>query len=450
LDLRGRAAAVAFAVLLAQGCGTTSSPQDSLGRATQPIVGGTVDYGDPAVFILYLQYFDGLDGGGNLLGTGICSGTLIGPHSILTAAHCVDPRPSSGIAPANTASMTIGDVSDVYNVQLAQPSDRFTATRFDYGPSWNPGASSGDVGLVLLQGAPDASFIPYNTADISAAGSLPIRAIGFGRDGGGGSSGVRQQVALTAFNIQSDAFELGDGTSKGTCLGDSGGPSLHSFPDGVERVTGVHSHGNPDCLDGFDTRVDTYQAWIQSWLQQHDPLPCGPDGICTAGCVPPDPDCVPVGNACTSPSQCSSRICLSDPSQPNSYCSQTCSSPSACPANLFCDGGVCFITAGSGINPGQPCTPGGTPCATGSICTGPPGGGTSCLAPCTSAADCPAAWSCVPGSHGNYCLASPPAPDGGGGGVVSGKGCSAMGGGPAALAWILSALAWPRPRRRSA
>jgi hypothetical protein len=207
---------------------------------------------------------------------------------------------------------------------------------------------------VLLDGAPDASVLPINTSDISALSGQAIRVIGYGRNGPSGTSGIKQQVALTAYNIQANQFELGDGVSKGTCLGGSGGPSLHTFPDGVERIVGVHSHGNANCLDGFDARPDAYQGWIAGWLAQYDPLSVG-------------------------------------------------------------------------VADGQPCTVGGTPCVSGSTCTGPPGGATFCLLPCAKPGDCPTGWACSAGTPSAYCMATV-APDASTPGPrVQGKGCGASG-----------------------
>src|SRR5262249_22300483 len=75
-----RAPELLFASLALAACGG-----NDVSRARGALIGGTVDTGDRAVVALAI--FDGasveLD----------CSGTLIAPKSILTAAHCVEQLP---------------------------------------------------------------------------------------------------------------------------------------------------------------------------------------------------------------------------------------------------------------------------------------------------------------------------------------------------------------------
>jgi uncharacterized protein (TIGR03382 family) len=88
---------------------------------------------------------------------------------------------------------------------------------------------------------------------------------------GDDGSGVRRSVDLIFDSIQSRTFYLGDQTQHGVCHGDSGGPSFHTFPDGVERLVGVHSFtARTDCLLGGDTRVDAFAPFIQGWLTDKD------------------------------------------------------------------------------------------------------------------------------------------------------------------------------------
>ena len=96
----------------------------------------------------------------------------------------------------------------------------------------------------------------------------------------------------------------------GTCNGDSGGPALMKI-DGVETIVGVTSYGNADCSDGgFDARVDSDLAFIDTYLPRAcaracDGRACGSDGCggscgsCSDGdlcaddgqCVAPKNDC---------------------------------------------------------------------------------------------------------------------------------------------------------------
>src|SRR5690349_2902071 len=64
--------------VLAEGC---AMMEDSL-DARPVILGGQVHTGDPAVVLIDL-------------GNGICTGTLIAPKVVLTAAHCLNPTPTT-------------------------------------------------------------------------------------------------------------------------------------------------------------------------------------------------------------------------------------------------------------------------------------------------------------------------------------------------------------------
>src|SRR5262244_1994633 len=54
------------------------------GTDDQSIIGGTTDNGDACVVGVFAHAAGSTSGS-------ICTGTIIGPHTVLTAAHCVSP-----------------------------------------------------------------------------------------------------------------------------------------------------------------------------------------------------------------------------------------------------------------------------------------------------------------------------------------------------------------------
>jgi hypothetical protein len=92
-------------------------------------------------------------------------------------------------------------------------------------------------------------------------------------------------MAITANTTAT--LTIGDGTNKGLCLGDSGGPSFLGA-----QVVGIHSRAiGSGCGAGVDIRVDTYRAFIDAFITSNDAALCTADGRCALGCPGGDPDC---------------------------------------------------------------------------------------------------------------------------------------------------------------
>jgi V8-like Glu-specific endopeptidase len=102
------------------------------------IVGGQplLDGGEPAVFMIYTAYDTGI--------RSACTATLITPRTLLTAAHCVDPRKAGA-----TASATY-----FINVPVAPPGDAGTWTQvaeMRFHPQYAPAdLFTYDIAAVLL------------------------------------------------------------------------------------------------------------------------------------------------------------------------------------------------------------------------------------------------------------------------------------------------------------
>ncbi|MCP4443967.1 MAG: trypsin-like serine protease [Myxococcales bacterium] len=370
--------------LVAASCqaGDFSRDDDSsIGSATNSIVGGVEATFDEAVVAVVVG--------------GLCTGTLVAPRIVLTAAHCVRDVIEAGFT--NLGRVNFGDGRGPW-IDSIDVIDMTMHRLYD-----PPAFFLHDIALLRLARAAPESIkpIPISTTALTDEDvGLQLRVVGFGNtDGanGGSGSGTKRQVTVPLLEVNAAHIGFGDHIYN-TCQGDSGGPTFATF-DGVEYVIGVTSFGASGCAGrSYMTRTDV--MWdvfltevIGAWSGpcQNDgecvedasclfPDPdcdiCGMEGLCGTDCAAPDRDC-PLGGLpsddCSQPTDCESRLCTGAPEDSRiTYCSMSCdptklSSQSGCsPPLTVCeeqpDGtGICGF---SGISPGAQ----GSSCAEGNEC----------------------------------------------------------------------------------
>ena len=201
-----------------------------------------------------------LDSGNFDQGALLCSGTLIGCSTFLTAGHCVE-----------------GDLNPQHYSVFLQHAGFFSVAGVALHPSYS--FPVGDVAVLTLA-TPVTGMVPtpIDTTATPAFGSPGIIA-GFGRTGGSGNDyGLKRMGAVNTASCTSGISNttsvcwdflapLGPaGTDSSTCNGDSGGPLFVDFGAG-DTVAGVTSGGdNADCLPddlSFDANVYFYRTFIQ-------------------------------------------------------------------------------------------------------------------------------------------------------------------------------------------
>jgi hypothetical protein len=227
-------------VVMAAACGNDFVEIDATPAATADrIVGG---FG-----------FDGLPAVGAITYNGDqhCSGTLIGPRMVLTAAHCVDGFSASRL------KFVIGE--DLINRDYIL--DVVDAVAH---PDWNSYALRNDIGyLVLAENAPIAPLPILEHMDASWVGA-DLFFVGYGVTNGysGAGAGIKRAVWMSVSEVSSTTFRYAD-PGKNTCSGDSGGPAFYRDPAGNYFVAGVTSWGDGPCVDfGVDTRVDVFADFL--------------------------------------------------------------------------------------------------------------------------------------------------------------------------------------------
>jgi hypothetical protein len=213
---------------------------------TPQIIGGTPSI--PANWPASLVFFGTVSGKKEM-----CTSTVIGPQTILTAAHCVDNDGTGNVVIANHSNKVICQRFPQYSGEWPDPRS-----------SYDVALCSSDTPILLVGGkyeriSRDASLL---------APALAVRFLGYGcrQPGGGGPSGTLYDGISVTGNIHSIGIYVVTDGGAAACYGDSGGAVYREFNPYQRAVAGIVGRGN---TQNFSLVTPLYPQVFSKYLEDN-------------------------------------------------------------------------------------------------------------------------------------------------------------------------------------
>lgn len=249
-------------------------PELTVASHGQAIVNGQQYSGHPAVGML-------------LTDSSLCTATLVGCKTVITAAHCVHPWTADDKAiscnsankPANTVCDAAVGILRYKSVEVilgcndlggCPSGTTFQSTSVQMHPSYTGGSPfSGDLAIVTLARAPTVTPMVLSKKTPTVGRDLFL--VGYGITHMGQSdSGIKRSGDAEIVDLTDSHFghAAAGGSQSAVCSGDSGGPAFIDV-NGEDRLLGIASYtivntsgATDDCGEGYHARLDI--PWLES------------------------------------------------------------------------------------------------------------------------------------------------------------------------------------------